>query len=80
MERHINSPYGKGASSGIRTSARIVPHDLAFGVGTDASQGEEGLRPCGKGLGMWVIDRHDDVVVADVVDDDFRTPHPRQYR
>jgi hypothetical protein len=49
----------------------IVPHDFAFGVGADAGECEKGLQAMGKRpVGMWVIHGHDDVVVADVVDDD----------
>src|SRR6266508_3668740 len=49
----------------------IVPHNFAFRVGPNASQGEKGLKTVWVGaVCMRVIDGHDDVVVADVADDD----------
>ncbi len=49
----------------------VVPHDLAFGVGADAGQVEKRLEAVReRAVGMGIIDGHDDVVVADVVDDD----------
>src|SRR5262245_2872038 len=49
----------------------IVPHNFTFRVGTDAGQSQKGLKTMWIGaVCMRVINRHDDVVVADVIDDD----------
>ena len=47
----------------------ILPHDLALGVQTHAGEFQELLDAVGeRAVGVRVIDRHDDVVVADLVD------------
>src|SRR5262245_20353707 len=49
----------------------VIPHDLALGFDPNAGQLQESLDAMRKGtVSVRVIDGHDDVVVANVVNDD----------